>query len=115
MCLWRGVYGFTIIRIRAVLQYGQYFVPGEKMPSEFETDKNGNIITKPVTGYTIGPVAGMAVLLAIEYVESPAELESGKSKRIQLILTPQQTLEIADVMTRRAKSLLQPASGETRN
>jgi hypothetical protein len=70
-----------------------------------ETDGKGHVITKPVTGYTLAPVAGIAVLLAIRYVESPEELESGTSKQIQFVLTPPQCLEIAGAMTRQAERL----------
>lgn len=79
------------------------------MAQPFETDQQGNVITKPVTGYTTAPVAGIAVLLAVQYVESQAELETGHSKQIQFVLTPQQSLEIADSLRRQAERIL----GET--
>jgi hypothetical protein len=84
---------------------------------KFETDSTGNVITKPVTGYAVVPVAGIAVLLCIQYAETPEELESGDSKQIQLVLMPQQALEIAEAVTKRAKILLgyQPAPGEGLN
>jgi len=76
------------------------------MTFQFEKDKNGDIVTKPVTGFATAPVVGTCVLLAIQYVETPGELESGHNKQIQLILTPQQSLEIAESLTRQAERLL---------
>jgi hypothetical protein len=87
------------------------------MTPEFEKDKNGDIITKPVVGFTTAPVAGMAVLLAIRYVETPEELESGGSKQIQLILTPQQAQEIANSLARQGERILgnPPSPRESKN
>jgi hypothetical protein len=76
------------------------------MPT-FETDEHGNVILKPVTGYTTSPVAGVAVALAILYVETPEELERDDSKQIQFVLTPQQALAIAEALTRQAKRLME--------
>jgi hypothetical protein len=78
--------------------------------SDFETDSNGDIITKPVTGWITAPVAEIAVLLAIQYVETPEELEKGNSKQIQLVLMPQKCLELAEALTKAGKSLLEDQS-----
>ena len=61
---------------------------------DLETNSDGGIILKPVTGWKILPVAGMSALLAIQYVETPEELEKGNSKQIQLVLMPQQCLGV---------------------
>jgi hypothetical protein len=76
------------------------------MAQHLETDEKGNVMLKPVTGWTTGPVAQIAVLLAIEYVETPEELETGGRKSIQFVLTPPQCLELAEVLARQAKRLL---------
>jgi hypothetical protein len=80
---------------------------GSKISRHFETDGQGNIITKPVVGYAAVPIEGMAVLLGVRYVDSDEDLNSASSKQIQLTLTPQQALEIAGSMARQAKLLLE--------
>jgi hypothetical protein len=72
-----------------------------------ETDSEGNVILKPVTGWTMAPVAGIAVLLAIEYVTNDHELETGVRHAIQFVLTPPKALEIAEVLQKQAKRLLE--------
>jgi hypothetical protein len=66
---------------------------------DLETDSNGDIITNPVIGWTTATLAGMSVFLAIHYVETPLELETEDGKSIQMILTPQQCLELAERLT----------------
>jgi len=80
-------------------------------PSNLELDEHGNIITKPVTGWTTAVLVGSAVLLAIQYANTPEELESGQSHQIQLVLQPQLCLELAENMTKQAKRILESHSG----
>jgi hypothetical protein len=75
---------------------------------ELQKDKDGNIITKPVVGWTAGTVADVAILLAVRYADSAAEFETPKT--LQVILTPQQGLELAEVLTRRATAILRAES-----
>jgi hypothetical protein len=70
-------------------------------------DRDGKIIVKPMTGWATVPMAGIAVLLAIRYVETPEGLEIGDSKSIQLGILPQQCLELGEAMTALAKKLLE--------
>jgi hypothetical protein len=51
------------------------------MADHLETDTSGNIITKPAIGWATTTVAGMAVILAVEYIETPEELEEGTANR----------------------------------
>jgi len=71
-----------------------------------ETDSEGNVILKPVTGWRTAPVAGTAVFLAVEYVSTPAELAARDTTTIQFVLTPQQCLELAETLTRQARRQL---------
>ncbi len=71
----------------------------------FQTDERGDIITKPLMGWVTAPVANMALLLAIEYAETPQEIESG-GKVIQLVMTPKQCLQLAETLTTRGKALI---------
>jgi hypothetical protein len=85
---------------------------GEKVNS-FETDGQGDIILNPVTGWTMAPVAEIAVLLAIEYVPNPDGLETGERRSIQFVLTPPKCLELAEELSRQAKRLLESIPPET--
>jgi hypothetical protein len=73
---------------------------------DFELDADGKIITKPVMGWTIAPVAEIAVLVTVQYADRREELETG-GKQIQLLLMPQQCLELAEVLTRQANRILE--------
>jgi hypothetical protein len=82
---------------------------------KLETDNSGNVITKPVTAWALRPVAEMAVLLVMRYINSPEEFETG-GDQVQFVMTPQQCLELAEVLTRQAKAVLQtPPSSKTRH
>lgn len=59
------------------------------MSMQLETDSKGNIVAKPVIGWTTASVAGMYVILAIRYIGTLEEIETG-GKSLQLALTPQQ-------------------------
>ena len=71
----------------------------------FELDEDGMIVTRPLLGFTIVTVAGMSILTRLDYAEKPADIETG-DKSVQLILTPQQALEVADALTRHARNIL---------
>jgi hypothetical protein len=71
----------------------------------FELDENGNVVLKPVTGWTTAPVAEVAVLLQIQYEDGPEDIGTD-GKRIQFVLKPQACLEIAESLTKQARRLL---------
>ncbi len=78
-----------------------------------ETNNSGNVIAKPVKGWTVSDTAGVAVA-EIQYAETPEEFEGGDSKSIHLGLTPPQCLDLADALTRAARKVLRsryPACG----
>ena len=58
---------------------------GKEMKQQFETDSQGNVILKPVTGWTTAPVAGVAILLAIEYVSTRQNLQHATVRRFSLL------------------------------
>jgi len=70
-----------------------------------ETDANGMIVTRPVLGWTTAPVAGSAVILQIQYAETPQELKTG-GRSLQFVLTPPQSLELAETLTKQAQRIL---------
>ena len=73
--------------------------------SQLDIDESGNIITHPVLGWTTGVLAETYVLLGIEYAEEGKQ----KSKQVQLILTPAQSLALAEKMTTLANRVLSPS------
>jgi hypothetical protein len=76
-----------------------------KTENGLDLDEKGNVITRPVLGWTTGPVAGMDVFLKLDYAENDAQLRTG-GKALQCILTPQQALELAETLTKQAKRVL---------
>lgn len=73
--------------------------------SPFDLDAQGNVITRPFLGYTVAPVAGMSVIARLNYAETPADIGT-EGKALQLVMTPQQALELAAVLTRNAQYIL---------
>lgn len=70
------------------------------------TDERVHVITKPVIGWIAAPMAGIAVLLQIQYIDSEAELGT-KGKAIQFSLMPQACLDLAELLTTQANRLLE--------
>lgn len=75
-------------------------------------DSSGNIVTCPVLGWTTAPVAGMAVLLRLEFARNEEQLRTG-GEALQAILTPQQALELAETLTTQARRILDTPAPET--
>ena len=75
------------------------------MISGFEVDENGDLILKPLIGWKVAPIVESAVLLAVQYADSAAELETG-GRSLQLALTPLQSLELAEGLTREVRRIL---------
>jgi hypothetical protein len=74
-----------------------------------QLDEHGNVVAKPVIGWMITTDKDVTVLAAIEYADSPSELTTESSK-IQLDLTPQQSLQLADALTKVANHVLEESS-----
>jgi hypothetical protein len=81
------------------------------MTPELDRDEHGEIVTRPVTGWETHSVYGTAILLATEYVENEQELESGVRHRIQLVLTRQGALDVAEALKRAGSRVREPVSG----
>jgi hypothetical protein len=80
----------------------------------FDLDAIGQVILRPMTGYTVAPVAESAILARIEYVETQEQLKTG-GKAIQLVMTPPQALALAEVLTRQANRILGLPIPNTKN
>ena len=63
-----------------------------------ETDEHGNIVAKPVIGWSVTTVQGVTVLAAFEYTES-ASKHNTDVRKIQFELTPAQSLRLAASLT----------------
>ena len=74
--------------------------------AEFKTDKDGNVILKPMTGWEMRHVAGMLMILGIEYADSQDELEKGVSRTLPLVLQPALALDFGEALKREASKLL---------
>ena len=70
-----------------------------------ESDEHGNIVTRPVLGWTTIPVAGMSVILRLNYAETPEDIDKG-GLHIQVLLTPHQALELAEILTIQGQRIL---------
>lgn len=76
------------------------------MSLTLQTDASGNIVTYPVTGWELRSVANMSIMVVIEYIESPEQLETGERKQLQTILSAPQALDFAETMKKAATVLL---------
>jgi hypothetical protein len=80
--------------------------------AEFKTDGNGNVILKPMTGWEMRHIAGMLMIVGIEYADNQDELERGVSQTIPLVLQPALALDFAEALKREARKLLDaPSTG----
>ena len=86
------------------------------MSLKLQTDNAGNIITQPLTGYATRTVANLAGLLVLQYAPTPESLEiEEKRQQVQIVLSPQQGLELARALTTLCELLLQNAEKSTRH
>ena len=71
-----------------------------------DLDDDGLITVSPVTGWTAFVPFGMAVGLRLDFAPSPDRLETPEG--VQLVLTPPQARELAEVLLRKADQATQP-------
>jgi hypothetical protein len=64
------------------------------------------VILKPMTGWEIRHVAGMLMILGIEYSDSQDELDKGLNQTLPLVLQPALALEFAEALKKWANKLL---------
>lgn len=69
------------------------------MPPSLRVGPDGNVVIQPVNG---------VVLLALEYMDHPEQLESGAREQLQATLSPQQAMEIALALTLALRKLAEP-------
>lgn len=76
----------------------------------FESDQKGNIVTKPVLGFSSAVIANMAVLLIVSYADTPEALETDEAKAIQFAMSPEQCFDLAEIFIKQAKRIMDPTS-----
>ncbi len=74
-----------------------------------ETDGHGKIAEKPVLGWSVTTDQGATVAVAFEYRDQPSGRKE-ELQKIQLGLTPQQALQLAQALTDIATDILRKAS-----
>ena len=74
-----------------------------------ETDSQGSVVEKPVVGWMVTTDQGVTVVAAFEYKDFASEVEQHRAK-IQLGLTPQQALRLANALTDVARDILRGPS-----
>lgn len=85
------------------------------MGIKLQTHPDGNIITCPITGWEMRTAGDTALLVVIEYIDLPEQLETGERKQLQTIVTPHEALEFADSLQKYARLILTPKSGKPVN
>jgi hypothetical protein len=78
--------------------------------SEFACNANGKVIVNPVTGWSVASVDAMAVLCRVEYLAHEVEPAAAEHSNVQLLLTPEQAIELADVLVAQANRVLDQAT-----
>jgi hypothetical protein len=74
-----------------------------------EINHDGTVVTRPVLGWTTVTVAETAVLLSLQYAEKPEDIRTG-GKSLQVVMTPQNALELAESLTKQARRILDAPS-----
>lgn len=78
-----------------------------------EVDEQGNLIVRPLLGWASIPMLNMFVFLRLRYEETPAEFGT-EGRSLQMVLTPQQALDLARELELQAKRVLgQPVPRST--
>lgn len=78
------------------------------MTDELDKDENGNVVLRPVTGWTPYVGYGMMCCLRIDLDPAPASHrgecdETAKSDAVQIALTPEQARLLGRVLTKLAE------------
>lgn len=76
----------------------------------FELDENGEVPTKPLKGWNIGHVGGVALLLEVHYAETQEELETGQEHALCLAISLPLALQLSDVLRKYGEAFLNQSS-----
>lgn len=70
--------------------------------NDLQKDEQGYIICKPIKELMATAIAGTSVLLVVRYIDSPEQLQKDEFGQIQFGLTPQQCLDLANLLQKAA-------------
>jgi hypothetical protein len=76
---------------------------GKVVPNAFETDSKGQLVNRPLLGWTTANVTGAVVLLRLNYAETAAEMKNG-GKKFQVSMKPDQARQLAAMLLEQAES-----------
>ncbi len=84
----------------------------------FQKNPDGTIKVCPIVGYTIFTPLGMTCVMRLEYVHSEEALLAHFSKgeppdAVQIVMHPQQALELSESLARAARKVMSPPSDGT--
>lgn len=71
----------------------------------FELDRKGKIKVSPLMGYTLAPVQGMFCIAKLDYAPTADDLRRGRTKSVQLTMTPAQLRQLSEALLRKAEQL----------
>lgn len=80
--------------------------PSMENAMDWDTDGQGNVITRPLVGWDTATAAGIACVLRVRFAETPEKLKTGDLSRLPLVMSPAQALELAEDLRKTAERLL---------
>jgi hypothetical protein len=72
--------------------------------SNWETDKQGNVVYAPLIGFHAAPAADTLCMVRIEFARTPAQLAE-RAEHLQLAMTPVQARQLANDLLKIAETI----------
>lgn len=81
---------------------------------DLKLDSEGHIATQPLTDFAVAELAGVGILLSIEYLKEPREFgQDVAPQHLQLLLSPSKAVHLAALVARTATGvLIEPHQGK---
>lgn len=73
---------------------------------KFPTGKDGSVPIRPIAAFDVRVVGEVIALLSLDFADTPESLLREEYLSLVFSLTPQQALDIGEVLTRVAKRML---------
>ena len=80
-----------------------------------DRDREGRIAVVPLTGFGLSLVKETVCLLRVEFARTPDQLKGETREAVQLALTPEQALRLAQELTITAHQAVKPPMKKLRN
>jgi len=81
------------------------------MGIKLKTDNAGDLVAFRLTGFEIRTANDLGVFLAVEYIETLKQLETGERSTFQTFMTSDAALDLAETLTRAGLFCQAPNSG----